>query len=416
MAKNTFLQNLRPASFKNVPFEVTSEDFTGGRNVVVHEFVQRNKPYVEDLGRKTRRVRFDAWIAASIDNNWNPFEQRDALIAAIEEGGVGQFVSPFFGTLQGHVIDYSVKQQSTQDGGMVVLSLDFVEAGELNFQVTAIQDTRGRVSDRVAIGYQRAESDFAKVFSTYKMPGFVTDDATAMLRQLSSELTGIRRAKGVVAQVAAGNLGAISGLATPLGLAKHVTALIKDITNLGDLHQFSRPPVRGNTPARQQQAANSAAFVHLVRTAAIVRQTELASNLGQTSDRYSADSTALRSTPALLTREELTAQRRMVSERITTELMDLSDLGIYEDTRAALVALRTDAIAHMTTEGETLARTFFTSCCDNTNWWGFMPSLVLAYRWYGVLTDDVINDRNHIPNPLFVEPNARIELLHNLPN
>ena len=95
--------------------------------------------------------------------------------------------------------------------------------------------------------------------------------------------------------------------------------------------------------------------------------------------------------------------------------MDLSDLGIYEDTRAELVALRTDTIAHMTEEGETLSRTFFTSCCDDTSWWGYMPSLVLAYRWYGVLSDDVINDRNRIPNPLFIEPNARVELLHNLP-
>jgi hypothetical protein len=294
--------------------------------------------------------------------------------------------------------------------------MEFVEAGELNFQVLAIEDTRGRVIDRVSLGYEQLETDFAELYSIDRQPGFVLDDANAMLKEFSTKLTGIRRAKGVLAQVASGNLAAINILAYPLGLARHVTTLIKDIGDVGDLFSFTRQPVRGSTPARQQQAANSSAFVHLVRTAAIIRQTELAANLSQRSDRYSATSTTHRDTPALLTREELTAQRRMVSERITTELMDLSDLGIYEDTRAALVALRTDAIAHMTSEGETLARTFFTSCCDNTNWWGFMPSLVLAYRWYGVLTDDVINDRNHIPNPLFVEPNARIELLHNLPN
>ena len=137
MSTNNWREKLRPASWRGVAFEVAGDEVEFGRNVVVHEFVQRDKPYVEDLGRKVRAFRIDGWICASADNGFNPWPQRDALAAAVEQGGVGTLVHPYYGSLRGHVITMGVKQTSSQLGGLISLSLDFVEVGELEFRARA---------------------------------------------------------------------------------------------------------------------------------------------------------------------------------------------------------------------------------------------------------------------------------------
>ncbi|MES2685738.1 MAG: DNA circularization N-terminal domain-containing protein [Pseudomonadota bacterium] len=410
--KNNWRENLRPASWRGIPFQVSADDAEFGRNVAVHEFVQRDKPYVEDLGRKTRRNKIEAWICANEANNFNPWPQRDSLIEAVERGGVGTLVHPFWGSMRGHVPTISVKQASTQNGGMVVLLLEFVEAGEVEFRAQTFTDTAGRVKGSSQAVYTNVVEEFAKNFSIENVAGFVLTDAVAMMKQFTGTLSSIRRYSNLAAQVAAGNLGAIGIFAEPLSMARQVVSIISSLDQPAALHTFTRPPVPAvNTAGRVRQAANTAAFTHLVQASSVARSAELSADLGANSARYSAASTALRATPALITRTEMEAQRREITTTVTDELVQLSALNIYPDTQAALTQLRTDAVQHMTAEGEHLARTFKTTCCDGNSWNGYMPTLVLAYRHYGVLSDDVINDRNEVPNPLFLEPAASVELL-----
>lgn len=162
---NTFLDHLRPASWRGVPFEVNVDDAEFGRRVVVHEYPQRDKPYVEDLGRKTRKFTLDAWVCAHVENGFDPWGARDALIAAIEEGDVGTLVHPFWGSLQGHISNVKVKQASTNNGGYVNLLMDFVESGELEFRASAVADTEGQVLSAEETVYNAAIDDFAVTFS-----------------------------------------------------------------------------------------------------------------------------------------------------------------------------------------------------------------------------------------------------------
>jgi len=410
--KNTFRENLRPGSWRGVAFEVSVDDAEFGRNVVVHEFPQRDKPTVEDLGRRTRRFTFEAWICANVENGFNPWAQRDALIEAIEAGGVGTLVHPYWGSMRGHVPVARVKQSSSQNNGFIVLGLEFVEAGEVNFKAQVFDDTAGRVKDSAELVYGAVEVDFAQNFSIDNVAGFVLDDAVDMMHQFKDVLTSVRRISNLGAQLAAGNLGAIGIFAQPLSLARQIVSIVRSMDQPKALHTFTRPPVPPvATVGRARQAANQAAFTHLVQSASVARSAELSADLSSTSQRYAAPSTALLGTPALITRPEMETQRRAITTTVADELVQLSALNMYTDTQAALMQLRTDAVQHLTAEGEHLARTFLTTCCDGTGWNGYMPSLVLAYRHYGVLNDDVINYRNEVPNPLFLEPNASIELL-----
>jgi prophage DNA circulation protein len=103
--------------------------------------------------------------------------------------------------------------------------------------------------------------------------------------------------------------------------------------------------------------------------------------------------------------------RTGVFEAIAEQVHTLSESDQFPQTQAALVDVRTTAIAHMTAEGENLGRVFQTSCCDGTGWQKHMPAIVVAYRHYRTLTDEVIALRNKLVSPLFIEPHAQIELV-----
>lgn len=164
--KNTFFDNLRPASWRGVPFQVNGDDAEFGRHVVVHEFPQRDKPYVEDLGRKVRKFKLDAWVCAHKNNGFNPWPERDALIEAVEAGDVGTLVHPIWGSMQGYIVNVQVKQTVHGNAGFVSLVLEFVEAGELEFRAYASVDTEGQVVESEQAVYDAVTEDFSSAFDS----------------------------------------------------------------------------------------------------------------------------------------------------------------------------------------------------------------------------------------------------------
>ena len=413
MTTNTWRENLRPASWRGVPFEVAGNEGEFGRNVAVHEFVQRDKPHVEDLGRKTRVFRMEAWICAGAQNGFNPWPQRDALIAAVEQGGIGTLVHPFYGSLRGHVTTIGVKESSSQLGGLVSLSMDFVEAGEREFRADVVEDTVGTVLGAADACYASVAEEFAMAFNTEDLPGFVLADAVDMVGQFLGVLAQSRKPPSLDSQIAVRNLSALGIYVKPQELAQQVVVIMREVSQPEAFRHFIRPPASAaRTKGRDAQRMNIAAFVHLVQVSSLVRTAELGADLSSASERFAADSTLLRSTPQLITHAEMQVQRSETTQTFTEELLDLSGLQVYPATQQLLVELRTAVVQHMTATGEHLARTFMTTCCDGTSWNGYMPSIVLAYRHYALLTDDVINERNEIPNPLFIEPRAAVELLN----
>ena len=57
-------ENLRPASFRGVAFEVESHSESGGRRVELHEYPLRDTPYAEDLGKKSAGTA-SSWLVTS---------------------------------------------------------------------------------------------------------------------------------------------------------------------------------------------------------------------------------------------------------------------------------------------------------------------------------------------------------------
>lgn len=116
------LKLLRPASFRGVPFGVFNADDTRGRSTVTHEFPQRDKVFVEDLGRAPRSIEINAFVVGP-----DYTLRRDALLAALEKPGPGTLIHPWLGSFLVSLTAPAVVSHSAENGGMATFQLKFVE-------------------------------------------------------------------------------------------------------------------------------------------------------------------------------------------------------------------------------------------------------------------------------------------------
>jgi prophage DNA circulation protein len=119
----TWRDQLQPASLDGIPFFVDSADGKFGRRVVLHEYPGRDKPYPEDMGRKTRTINMPGYVIGD-----DYMQGRDALIALAEKPGARRLVHRWLGRMDVTVTDLAV-EESTRFGGMATLTFAFVEAG-----------------------------------------------------------------------------------------------------------------------------------------------------------------------------------------------------------------------------------------------------------------------------------------------
>lgn len=116
------------ASFRGVPFLVDTDSVPVGRRTQLHEFPQRDQPFVEDLGRRTRRYKFTGFVAGD-----DCLAQRDRLLTALDKVGSGELVHPWFGRLTVTAGECEVSH-ARNELGMVRFSLEFID-GMLAFPV-----------------------------------------------------------------------------------------------------------------------------------------------------------------------------------------------------------------------------------------------------------------------------------------
>ncbi len=114
---------LQPASFRGIGFHVEVGGQAGGRRNVTHEFPLRDVPWTEDMGRSARRWPITGYVIGP-----TYLVGRDALIAALEAGGVGTLIHPTLGSKQVNANPFNVTE-SRERGGICTFTMDFVEAG-----------------------------------------------------------------------------------------------------------------------------------------------------------------------------------------------------------------------------------------------------------------------------------------------
>lgn len=131
--------NLHPASFRGVPFAVTGGDSQFGRRQAVHEYPMRDRVWVEDLGRGTRRITLQGFIVQNsrIYSASDILTQRDSLIAACETKGTGTLIHPTLNELTVSIPDGGLKlREGVDQSGSFSFTLTCIESGLKTFALT----------------------------------------------------------------------------------------------------------------------------------------------------------------------------------------------------------------------------------------------------------------------------------------
>lgn len=127
---------LRRASYKSVPFFVTATTTPAGIKHVKHVFPNSSNQVIEELGLRQRTYNISA-ILTSNANGSGYFINRDRLLRALEAGGIGTLIHPFYGRIPSlKAVSWSPTETMNAVGEYVV-DIVFEEHQEQDVPVSA---------------------------------------------------------------------------------------------------------------------------------------------------------------------------------------------------------------------------------------------------------------------------------------
>lgn len=389
---------LRPASFRGVLFFVETEEVSGGRKTVTHEYPLKDEAFVEDMGRKTRGFSLDGFVIGA-----NYMSARDALIAALETEGPGALVLHYGGERKVACGAYRYRE-TADDGGMARFSMEFIETPAQPIQPAAATVSTIAVATKANALSTVLSSTFTDVFSVLRQPQFAIDSVTQLLTDAASELDAafapiitaaqdlatfkrsvtnmIEAAEDLVRAPTelAAEVAAILGLA-PLsaGVSREtVTALIKayDFTT-------TAPVPDEDTPTRTTEAANQAALTAFWRSAIIAQAAIVIVDVG-----FDSYDDAVEARDQILTR------------------LDAESETAGDDVFPALQSLRAALVVAVPGPDNDLVR--LVPVTPPTT----VPSVVLAYSLYGDLDSELdLVARNRIRHAGFIPGGVQLQVL-----
>ena len=386
--------DLRPGSFRGVPFFIESHDASGGRRLARHEYPLRDLPYAEDMGRKAREWTVEAYVLGP-----DYMSARDRLLEAFEAFGPGALVHPYLGTLSVAVDSYRLRE-STREGGMATFSITFVESGE-EVSPDERRDTAAIVGASADAAADVITGEFADGFDV-SGPEFVREDAVGVIGAVADVLDSVTKGIPVVpaalyayrASVTRLRSSVTSLIARPVSLAAEIRSMIESCANLTtsplrllemlqSLFTFKSAPGARSTSSRARVASNRTALDGLVRGMALVEAVRASS----VAEYASAG--------------EASAVRDRLADALDVEAMTAPDT-----TYMTLSDLRTSMVRDLSARGMMLPRV--------TNWTPAttLPALVVAYRVHGDATreSDIVT-RNNVRHPGAVPGGSTLEVL-----
>jgi prophage DNA circulation protein len=417
--------NYRAATFRGVGFFVATADSSHGRRQAVHETAQRDIPYTEDLGRKSREFGITGYLLGKEYD-----VAREELIKVCEQAGPGVLVHPYRGELTVVCRGLTVSETS-DEGGKCTLSMTFLEAGEASYPSAKV-DSVNAISAKAEEVTEASKENFVSDFLTKGYPSFVADAATAQIKGLSDFLSSpefivssdIQAVSDYYDKVKSIGADAFSLIQAPFDFADQVVDAVGSIRSafggsafgmLMSLYEQYFPsdddesgssgtPSPSSTPSRQQVVKNTAAVSALVRQAA-VSEAAVAAVVTQTTESVSSGGTKTTSEPTKYdSYEAAIVVRTELSDRLDEESETTNSDLVY----GAVTDLRTAVVRALPDPEQDLPR-LATFSPKQT-----LPSLVVAYQLYGDSSRaEEIVLRNDPRRPGFLIGGQQLEVLAN---
>jgi len=230
------IEQLHTASFKGVEFPCTVSRTRVGRAQIIHKFINSNKNSIEDQGLNPRGYQLTAVITGT-----NYLQDRDRLLAKIEEGGKGTLIHPFYGRIENIVafpVDFEERMSAL---GRVEIPLVF-ELDESEGIPTKLINTSSEITQKKLVvldSFSTEVKDKFKVTSTStgnfesakgKLDGFVI----SLIKNVTTATISGGLANGFKAAVNDFSKNINSLISNPEELGIQITDLMGDIANIYD--------------------------------------------------------------------------------------------------------------------------------------------------------------------------------------
>ena len=439
-----WFDQLQPASFRGVPFQVDTIDVTAGDNTVLREYPFQDLPTVFRMGEGVEELKFSAYVIGD-----DYISQRDALREVLTGDGV--LIHPTAGAVRVYVVGkYSIKENPTDEGGMARFDLTFVRAEARRYPV-GVANTESQASDAAKAATVAAKNQFGAAFSLAGVPSWVS---LRLLDNIRASLVGIMgKIQSVTAGISDFNSALISGyqelrsnlndlVRTPRLLASAIgdlfalpgeisTAMARDFRNAfawgfdmrsnldkTDFETLVVPASAGSGHAGVDDAglvlfgtgdvsalgSGSAARAQLVQLVAVCDQLFETLAVGA----YVQAGAAV----DLQGYDEAMAMRQAVHGQCTRLLMAASTsaapAGLTTTSwHGAVQALHTAALADLQARSRDLVRlTSYTPA-------GWEPVWFISYKLFGTAdyADEIMAMNTHIRHPLLVPPGKPLRIV-----
>jgi prophage DNA circulation protein len=326
---------------------------------------------------------------------------RNALVEALEAGGPGELVHPYYGTRTVAVNGKFRVRETTAKGGIATITIPFCEAGKVA-QPTESADTSWAVSKAADTVTETSVKDFSMTFDT-KGPEWVRTEAlghiNAALDKARATLDQAAVPVDLVSQVAT-DVANLKGeastlLGTPDTLASRLSGVIAGLlpSNLSDPIPVARSLFTYSNPAPAlsplstmgtKAEANAEAISGLVRRVALAEAARDVSTMNF--DTY----------------EDGLAVRDLLADGLEDEATMASD-PVY----LSLTDLRVAVVKNFAGRGSLPRLTSYKPAET-------LPALVVAHSIYGDATrSDEICSRNRVRHPGAVPGGMSLEVLTN---
>ena len=390
---STFAEKLRPASFREVPFSVTESTFTVGRRIHVFEYPQRDKPFVEDLGKSAREITVTAVFAGA-----DYISGMQKLLDAMEQEGSGVLIHPMLGSMKVTPKESTKVTYSTKDCGYSFATLTFAESGDYVYPTSAV-DTAAKVAAAASglnaaalqafikrldltgaqdfvistIGGRLSEYFQIDVYKTISSLFDVSDEMSTLAARAISYVNRTPRSFGQAVLNAFG----FSRASYSVNNWRRVTRLLSHLVKSDGMNN-SYAVARKSAESSRATAA-SLQVQALARSAVLAEAISASANVGGSEGGISY--------------EDMISIRDEVLGAIDAEMLKCEDDDVY----LALEESRASVYDDMTSRAQDEARLITVTPPE------VMPALVVAYDFYeDASRDQEIIDRNGVRHGGFV--------------
>ncbi len=356
---------LRPASFRNLPFEAFTATDGGGRRGKVSQFPKADDAQFNDRGKKTKPFVLNASVFGE-----NALAQADALEDALNTEGPGRLMHPTRGEMQATCTDYTRKSVSDA-GRRVNFTLEFFKEPEKTTGVVVSQnpektadaqetqtylvsatnfENNFKISGQPSFIFQEAKNDFLKM--TEVINAFLGDTNKAVndyINNLDASINEPFKLIQNTQDLIAATVRAASF--SNVGIRQRVSASSNSFANARALQTFSTgyENIALTTSTRMVQQENAKAIQFAVRLSATVVESEL--HRGDEGETLFASRTTAQQAlktllkQMLLRRNETTELSNQISKMMAaTATASSAKYGILADQKTITIAIDTNSL------------------------------------------------------------------------